>query len=163
MNLSIQERSEAKESLRLLAALGIHPSLDELTNDALGEQGTDEPFAYGVQRVENMYVEVFVDDHWSLPEDTTRPGCAFEKVHPVHVISVGIAVRAKRILFADPAKPNRIVFDRFPRPHDGLEQFVELNRVLRAASSIDDLAEARDTAMWKVVESVLQQRSFRPR
>jgi len=71
--------------------------------------------------------------------------------------------RAIRVLFADPGKPNRIIFDRFERKDDGLEVFVELDKFMKGASGFDiSNPDSQEFRAWPIIQACLEQLGFRP-
>ena len=146
---------EVRRTLHLLAMLQIRPSEAQTVQDARDETLADEPFASGLQRLENIYVDIYVDDHWSQQSRIAGRRRCFAPHSRLQVVSKTIIDRAVRVLFADPARPNRIIFDRYPRQPDALEQFVQLNRALRFAKSVDDLERLRESETWPIVAAAL--------
>lgn len=155
MPLNEADHQHAKDTLRLLAELGVHPTLDQLIDDALDEQLNDEPFVAGLQRVENIYLSAVVGDHWNVPRERGRRMQVFHSASPVRFVAANIMSRACRVLLADPAKPNRIIFDHYPRPANGLKQFVELHQLVSNARSVVDFYKARNTELWPIVRPML--------
>ena len=149
------------EAVGLLASLGVYLTFDELVRDAQEERGSGEPFLYGLHRVENIYVQLLVSDRWQIRNRGAVRFKAFPDVSYLQSLADRVTKRALRMFFADPAKPNRIIFERFPRQDDALPRFLEIDQLLRSASCVGDLEHAQGTDIWPVIESAIGLRRYR--
>lgn len=159
MDVSKEDSKRAKQTLMFLACLNIHPTLAELIGDAQKEQRRGEPFLYGLQRVENMYIELFVSDRWTVNDAFPTTGQTFAPVSPFRKTASQITSHVVYTTFVDPAQPRRYIFERYTRDDDALLHFLQFDSLLRAAQNIGDLDRARGTHMWPTVERVLQGRA----
>lgn len=162
-NPSTEPRA-AQTTVRLFEHLRIRATVDVVVADAERRLEPGEPWVSGLQRCENLVVQRYIKRTWSLPRyDGLGRSIPFAAQAVTHQIATSVIHRSYRTMFADPAKPNRIIFDRFPRCDDALARFVMLDLALRRAVLIDDLAMFDGTVEWPLFEAVLARRSYQYR
>jgi|GEM_PF-5872599 len=116
-----------------------------------------------VLRVENQIATEYKDGCVELIEKKRAQSArsAFSQLTLLDKIADCCYQRGIRVLFADPGKPNRIIFERFERKDDGLEVYAELDKYMKNMPGYD-ISQAQETRSWPIISACLEQLGFSP-
>lgn len=119
---------------------------------------SENPKIDAIFRVENRIITLYVEHKVKQVEKKREESknSAFSQLTLVDQISDCCYKRALKVLFADPSKPNRIIFDRYDRKADALAIFVELDNYMKGTWGYD-LANAQEAKCWPIIEACLKE------
>jgi len=131
----------------------------QLTIGTTQKDGGPYSSAETLQLAENEVVGVYLDGRIAEYQDALAPaaatafaiGGAVWDGYAVHVLK-----RTRRALLANPRKPNRIIFDRYPRRDDALESLGAILNFLELRS-LEHIADVKDELALSVLEASAQQ------